>query len=391
MIRFNSYISETFSSEDDKSHYTHIEDELYVSGKAAIPKIIASFTELVRGIPTTITQTKIDGAPSIFYGYHQTNGKFFVATKAIFNVTPKINFTNSDIVRNHGEAPGLVKKLKLALKYLPLITNNKTVIMQGDVMFAPEDLEKTNIENELHYLFKPNLIVNAVPVNSELGNKISRSKFGFAPHTKYNSKGQRVAITKADIKNNSSVFVMPVDAPSLSQIGLDDDVENVKTLVGKLSASTLSYVSSEPISAYLLQYANDVIRKEAEESYDGFFKFVSDKLQKEVDKVKTEKTKEVKKEAMNKMQADLRAHRSELIKIIDVHKKIAIAKDKIVAELDKAQPIRRYFKNEFGNLIRTNPEGYVTLNRKGTSKFINRREFSKQNFAMGAFRKITNV
>lgn len=392
MIKLSTYLEESFTSEEDKSHYTHIEDEIFTSGKSSVSKILISFTELIRGIPSTVAQTKIDGAPSIFYGYHQTNGKFFVATKAIFNADPKINYTPNDIRRNHSNAPGLVKKLLVALKYLPLITNNKTSIMQGDVMFSPEDLEKTDIEGVSHYLFKPNVVVNAVAVDSVLGKQIAKAKFGFAPHTKYDHSGKRISITKADIKHNSSVFVMPVDAPSLSQIGhLEDYIKEVRTSLNKLSSDVFNYISKEPMSAYLLQYANDVIKKDTEESYNGFFKFVSDKLQKDVDKVKMEKTKAIKKQNMEAALQDMRINRELLMKAIEAHKIIADRKDKIVAELDRYQPIRRFFKNEFGSLIKTNPEGYVTLNRKGTSKFVNRREFSKTNFAMGAFRRTSNA
>ena len=59
---------------------------------------------------------KWDGAPAVFAGTNPENGKFFVATKSLFNKTPKINYTNADIDRNHGG--GLADKLKVALANL---------------------------------------------------------------------------------------------------------------------------------------------------------------------------------------------------------------------------------------------------------------------------------
>jgi hypothetical protein len=50
------------------------------------------------------------------------NGKFFVGTKGVFNVNPKLNYTDEDIDRNHS-SEGLNKKLKVALRYLPKIRN----------------------------------------------------------------------------------------------------------------------------------------------------------------------------------------------------------------------------------------------------------------------------
>jgi len=373
------------ASEGDKSHYTHIEDELYVSGRSGVAKIITSFTELVSGIPSTVTQTKIDGNPSIFYGYHATNGKFFVATKSIFNVDPKVNHTAADIDKNHGHAPGLVKKLKHALKYLPSITANKSSIMQGDYMFAKEDLEKADIEGIPHFLFKPNVVVNAVAVDSDYGKQIASAEIGFAPHTKYTSAGDRVTISSGDIGSNSKVFIMPINAPALSGMAtLTSLVNTVKSKLSSLSASGLTLVSSEKMSKFFLEYANYVIRTDTAETFDGLLSFIEQKLQKEVDKVKTEKTKMVKMEYMNDILDTIKKKKIEVESILAAHTYVAVAKNKVVAELDKKQPIRRFFKNEMGALIKTNPEGYVTLNQSGTAKFINRAEFSKQNFLMGA-------
>lgn len=61
---FKQYIEEAstqIAAENDGSHYTHVEDELYVKGSNGIPKILVSIIELVKGIPTTEAQTKIDG------------------------------------------------------------------------------------------------------------------------------------------------------------------------------------------------------------------------------------------------------------------------------------------------------------------------------------------
>jgi hypothetical protein len=54
---------------------------------------------------------KYDGSPSIVFGHHPKNGKFFVATKSAFNKNPKINHTEKDIERNHGQPNFIVMKL----------------------------------------------------------------------------------------------------------------------------------------------------------------------------------------------------------------------------------------------------------------------------------------
>ena len=52
---------------------------------------------------------KWDGAQQLYVNKSK-NGKFFVGTKSVFNVTPKINYTTRDIAKNHSEV--VADKLK---------------------------------------------------------------------------------------------------------------------------------------------------------------------------------------------------------------------------------------------------------------------------------------
>lgn len=64
----------------------------------------------------------IHNSPSLYAGINPENGKFFVATKAILNKEPKLNYTDADIDTNHpGE--GLNASLKIALKEFSNIKN----------------------------------------------------------------------------------------------------------------------------------------------------------------------------------------------------------------------------------------------------------------------------
>ena len=72
---------------------------------------------------------KIDGSPAIVWGTHPENGKFFVGTKSVFNKrVPKINYTNEDIERNHGNNVELSGILHRCLNCLP----HTDRIFQGD-------------------------------------------------------------------------------------------------------------------------------------------------------------------------------------------------------------------------------------------------------------------
>ena len=61
---------------------------------------------------------KIDGSPAIVWGTNPENGKFFVGTKSVFNKkTPKINYSNEDIERNHPDVELMVFYIGVLTSY----------------------------------------------------------------------------------------------------------------------------------------------------------------------------------------------------------------------------------------------------------------------------------
>mgnify|MGYP003679892723 FL=1 len=120
------------------THLTHLEELVLTQGAQGYKMARAFLLELLQTLKGNTkssiqTSVKWDGAPAMFVGINPENGRFFVGTKSIFNKVPKINYTEEDIIENHGHAPGLVDKLTKALKYLPSLGIKN--ILQGDFMF----------------------------------------------------------------------------------------------------------------------------------------------------------------------------------------------------------------------------------------------------------------
>ena len=117
MINFIEFISE-----QKNTHMTHIEDKvLYggVNGTREAILALRSLRDMVGGVKDGNVSVKWDGAPAIFCGNDPRDGKFFVAKKGIFNKSPKVYKTDSDI--DADTSGDLNLKLKSALKYLPNI------------------------------------------------------------------------------------------------------------------------------------------------------------------------------------------------------------------------------------------------------------------------------
>ena len=122
---------------------------------------------------------KWDGAPAIFAGVDPEDGKFFVAKKSVFNVSPKLYKTNAEI--DADLSGDLNAKFKVALAEFSKLGIKG--VLQGDLMYT--DLSTEKIDGTSYYTFQPNTIVYAVPVDSDLGKTMNASKIGVVWHTTY--------------------------------------------------------------------------------------------------------------------------------------------------------------------------------------------------------------
>jgi len=142
-----------FLNEEKNLHLEHIEDEVLnngVDGTRQAINFLRGLRDMLAGSSKSGKQVRItvkwDGAPAIFAGTNPENERFFVGTKGVFAKNSKLNYEESDIDSNHpGSGPeSLNHKLKLCLKHLPEL-NIKGVI-QGDLMYVPEQLKEETID-----------------------------------------------------------------------------------------------------------------------------------------------------------------------------------------------------------------------------------------------------
>ena len=170
MYSFKQYLFE-----GKNTNLENLEDEIINNGYEGGLNAV-EFLKSLRNMLTGSSKSKVnlsvkwDGAPAVFCGINPENGKFFVGSKSIFNVTPKINYTQADIRKNH--EGGLADKLSVCLKELPKL--NIRGIVQGDLLFTPGDIKSVSIRGENAIAFRSNTITYAVPENTELANKIKK-------------------------------------------------------------------------------------------------------------------------------------------------------------------------------------------------------------------------
>lgn len=168
------------SNPQQLTHIHHPEDRPILHGSSGFEHAHGALTQahehMKAGKHSSDLTMKYDGSPSLVFGHHPETKKFFVATKSAFNKNPKINYSNADIEKNHGHAPGLVSKLKSALHHLPKVAP-KTGVYQGDVMHTAED-HKHNKDGSVS--FTPNTITYTA--HGDEAEKVKKSKIGVVVH-----------------------------------------------------------------------------------------------------------------------------------------------------------------------------------------------------------------
>ena len=381
MLSFKKYLFESAADESKLTHLEHLEDHPINAGAAGVQHAIRNLTQVHRklrgGTNDTRITTKFDGSPSIVFGHHPETGQFFVASKSAFNKTPKINYTEEDIERNHGHAPGLVEKLKAALKHLPKVTPPRGVY-QGDVMHSGNDVTTKGRTTS----FTPNTITYSVPSGSKHGKAAQRAKFGVAVHTAY--KGDTFDNMKAEYApkiesfgQHPDVHLIPVEH-SLEKTSYPREAQATfkQHLTKAMRASRgINYDHILPHQVPLKTYINSTVRSGTTPTAEGFMEHYKKALQKKVDDVKSPKAKEAKTVELQRTLDHVNQNKEHFGKVLELHHHLQNAKNVLVDALSSHSDFKHTIDGKAAK-----PEGYVVVQNNRPTKFVDRQEFSAANF-----------
>ena len=398
---FRTFLAE--SNEGKNLHLEHLEDEVLNRGVVGVKQSIR-FLESLRNMLAGHSETKInittkwDGAPAIFCGINPENDKFFVGTKGVFAKNAKLNYTEEDIDNNH-PSEGLNKKLKTALRYLPKL--NIQGIIQGDMMFTPEDLFEKTIDGQDYIMFQPNTITYAVPKETALAKMIIAAKIGVVFHTSYTGRTMedmkasfnvdigKLSLTK-DVWFRDASFV---DASGTATFTAQEtrSMNRALSLINRIFQSIdPKFLNSIHVREALLvdikAFNNKKVR-EGQEIRDTsahtiqLIKFLEDKYNVKILEAKKQDTKQKRIAEKNDVIGMLRRNVSNLKLIFDLMNLIIEAKLMVVRKLETVKSIGTFLKTDDG-FKATTPEGFVAVDKLAGNavKLINRLEFSQNNF-----------
>jgi len=390
-----TYTDFEYITEAKNVHMEHVEDELFNNGYTGGLQALAfldSVTDMLAGQTSGKSKVTVkwDGAPAVFAGINPENGKFFVASKSLFNKTPKINYTTADVDANH--TGGLAVKLKTALNNLSLLGIKG--ILQGDIMFTKGDIKKQNIDGESMQTFQPNTIVYAVPEGSALANQMTNAEIGVVFHTAYS--GETIADLSASfgpdisyLKKTNKVWFQDAEytvanGATFSATETQDlkgKIKQAYSLLKKAKRALDGPLKNPSIVADVKIYTNANVRKGTTTlSAREFISYLENKMQVAIDKLKSDKAKERKEKDKNKMVDLLGRNAGKLDQAFQLHALITNIKIHIVRKLETLKGIGTFVKTNDGFKV-TAPEGFVAIDTTGAAvKLVDRLEFSKQNF-----------
>jgi hypothetical protein len=390
-------------TESKNVHLEHLEDLIfnlgYQGGIQALNYIESLRAMLGEGTGTTTKLTvKWDGSPAIICGVDPSDSRFFIGTKSVFaKGEPKLCKSPKDIERFYSEQPELASKLASALKYLPKLGIGK--VLQGDLMFTEDDLSTVTVNDEDCYVFTPNTITYAVPVNSQLGQRIARAKLGIIFHTVYEgdtieSMTARFGVNVSGLNQHADVWFDDATYKDYTGIASLTPTENTK--IKKYQDATLKtmekigqqrfdiILSNKEFARTVKPFINQSIRQGIQiDNPVGFLKqFVSyytKELTKDIDDPTSRKAQNrlVKIKEKEQWVAD---NSNTLIGILATYKRIVELKNILMTKLRQVEGIGTFQKTNDGYKV-TSPEGFVAIGHDGGAiKLVDRLSFSRANF-----------
>lgn len=399
MLSFKQYLGE-----EKNAHMVHLADAIIDGGVEGTRQAINHLRVLRDTLagntksPMNIS-TKWDGAPAVFAGIDPSDGKFFVAKKGIFNKNPKVYKTDADI--DADTAGDLNVKLKLALAELPKL-GIKGVI-QGDFLYAREDIKEVDIDGESYITFHPNTIVYAIPKESDLAKQILGSKIGVVWHTTYGgdsfesmsaSFGQEIATNLKKVKTVWSVDAVFKDVSGSATLTAEETkhVTSLLSEAGKIFAKMKRPVldglsDNEERRIRVNAFINVKVREgqrigDPKKFVVDMIKYIEDFYQKDADKKKTESGKQSTFKKRDEVLSYFKEHGSDVVDVFRIYNIVDEVKYMLLDKLNRVNGLRTFLRTKDGYEV-TGQEGFVAIDHIGKNalKLVDRLQFSKANFS----------
>jgi hypothetical protein len=361
---------------------------VFWEGSKGAVRAIESLKKLEQGGHTDVT-IKWDGSPAIIFGRNES-GEFVLTDKSGFDAKGYDGKAKSskDLAQMFMNRPGYAKNPE---GYGVLVNNMKSVFdkyekavpkdfrgyFKGDLLYfnTPEIIDGV-------YTFTPNIVTYKVDVDSELGNRIAKSKTAVVVHNMQDEQGNQLKLP-SDVKNlfqGEEVFVVPpVTVTKAPQVN-NDDITQLKQIVSKnaagidklLDQATLTQLKLKNLPQILYNYTNSKVDTGLDNLGADFMPWLNSKKESDAKKQRIgdyiQQNKVGWKSIWDTVSAIIRV-KNDIIKQFDQHD------TDVRASIGDHGPVNPDAHGDGG-------EGYVLAHPEGDIKLVSREYFSKANRAV---------
>lgn len=366
------------------NHIEHIEDLLLTGNTLKVKEILQTFQSQYN------VRIKYDGVPSIFYGINPENNKRFIAKKSIFNKVP-ILYHSAEEIDNSNLPDNLKRDFKICLEVLAVLPFTSGII-QGDLMFTGSTKRIERIDGELRLCCQPNLLIYTLPDDCDT------AALGIAWHTRYAAPWMRGSLKSMlaaqpiygeDYRELFGVdcghYIFPYSVSGFlkrdTSILLDSLIyqfqlssnHDFKMFKDKILLSRLRVV----LNSYI---RNDI--KQPENILQDLIINVSDYFTKQTNKLKTDVSKEKKKEEWRNTLQEFSCITPSLIEnTFKAMRDICDLKINILSDINDRLPSCWIKIAGDGMCHRTDHEGIVVVHKGVPIKLVDREQFAYMNFS----------
>lgn len=339
-------------------HLPHPSESAFHARRGAIGSSLSKIQGVISG-RTPITR-KIDDRMS-FQAIRTPEGKVGVKYKG---PGAQYNFSAEDIKKQHGEKPYIAGPLMNLAKHIHKVLPEGPGEYQGGYLSSLEDRK----EEDGHISHTPNTIRYSVPKNSPEGKKLSKAPLSIALHSRIDAKGNATPLDIESIKDHPDVHVMSHSVSSEERKMSPEAKRKALQHIGtaKKLAKDHSHEHLADHEETLQRYANSTIDTGEKPTAKGYTKFLEKYHQKLIDKVKTEKAKKQKAEAMKAAINHVNDNLEKFDRSFDIHHHTQQATYAVADSLSKTA--HGGYKHHIGD-EETTGEGFVA----GGVKFVPRK------------------
>ena len=363
----------------------HAEDLVFWEGSKGAVRAIEALKKMEEGGHTDVT-IKWDGSPAIIFGRNE-NGEFVLTDKSGFSAKGYDGKATSakDLYKMFMARPGaqrdpegygqLAKNMSdIYDEYEKATPKDFRGYFKGDLLY----FNRPSIENG-SYHFTPNIVTYTVDSNSDIGQKIGKSKTAVVVHNMQDEQGNpsKLPDNINDFFQGEEVYVVPpVTVQKSAQVD-NDDITQLKSIVAKnanaidnfLDVNTLTQLKLKNLPQILYSYVNSKVDSGLSNLGNDFIDWLS----------RTKESAAKQKRIAEYIQQNQNGFKA----VWDIVANIIKVKDNIIKQFDQHDAD---VKSSIGSKGPTRPEahgdggeGYVLSHPEGDIKLVSRAYFSKAN------------